>query len=50
MPKFVVGARAGQAERRTLQTCEFRTFVNRPVRIPCQVLQTGRQRVLRLLA
>lgn len=39
-----------QTQRRTLLTCEFRTFVNRLVRIPCQVLQTGRQRMLRLLA
>jgi hypothetical protein len=39
-----------QAQRQTLLTCEFRTFVNRLVRMPAQVLQTGRQLVLRLLA
>lgn len=38
------------AQKQTLLTCEFRTFVNRFIRIPCQVLTTGRQLVLRLLA
>ncbi len=39
-----------QAQKQTLLACEFRTFVNRLMRIPCQVLSTGRQLVLRLLA
>lgn len=39
-----------QAQQQSLLTCEFRTFVNRLMRIPCQVLTTGRQLVLRLLA
>ena len=39
-----------QTQKQTLLACEFRTFVNRLMRIPCQVLSTGRQRVLRLIA
>jgi hypothetical protein len=39
-----------QAQQQTLLACEFRTFVNRLVRLPCQVLKTGRQLVLRLVA
>jgi hypothetical protein len=39
-----------QAQKQMLLTCEFRTFVNRLIRIPCQVLKTGRQLVLRVLA
>jgi hypothetical protein len=39
-----------QSQKQTLLACEFRTFVNRLVRIPCQVLKTGRQFVLRLVA
>jgi len=39
-----------QAQKQSLLTCEFRTFVNRLMRVPCQVLQTGRQLVLRRLA
>ena len=39
-----------QAQKQTLLACEFRTFVNRLVRIPGQILKTGRQLVLRLLA
>jgi len=39
-----------QAQQQSLLTCEFRTFVNRLMRVPCQVLTTGRQLVLRLLA
>jgi hypothetical protein len=38
-----------QAQKQSLLACEFRTFVNRLMRVPCQVL-TGRQLVLRLLA
>lgn len=39
-----------EAEKQTLLKLEFRTFVNDWLRIPCQVLRTGRQLVLRLLA
>jgi hypothetical protein len=39
-----------QAQKQNLLTCEFRTFVNRFIHLPCQVLTTGRQLVLRLLA
>jgi hypothetical protein len=39
-----------QAQQQRLLTCEFRTFVQRLIRMPCQVLTTGRQLVLRLLA
>jgi hypothetical protein len=39
-----------QSQKQTLLSCEFRTFVNRLMRIPCQVLKTGRQLVLRLVA
>ncbi|MDZ4684176.1 MAG: IS1380 family transposase [Planctomycetaceae bacterium] len=39
-----------QAQKQALLTCEFRTFVNRLVRIPAQVLKIGRQLVLRLAA
>jgi hypothetical protein len=39
-----------QTQKQSLLTCEFRTFVNRFIRLPCQVLKTGRQRVLRLVA
>jgi hypothetical protein len=38
------------AEKRMLLNCEFRTFVNRLIRLPCQVLTTGRRLVLRVLA
>jgi hypothetical protein len=37
-------------EKQKLLRMEFRTFVNRWLRIPCQVLRTGRRLVLRLLA
>ena len=39
-----------QAQKQNLLTCEFRTFVNRLMCVPCQVLKTGRQLVLRLMA
>jgi len=39
-----------EAEKQTLLKLEFRTFVNDWLRIPCQVLRTGRKLVLRLLA
>ncbi len=38
------------AQKLTLLKMEFRTFVNRWLKIPCQVLHTGRRVVLRLLA
>ena len=39
-----------QAQQQQLLGLEFRTFVNRLMRVPCQVVKTGRQLVLRLLA
>jgi hypothetical protein len=39
-----------QQQKHKLLRMEFRTFVNRWLRIPCQVLNTGRRLVLRLLA
>ncbi len=39
-----------QEQQKKLLRMEFRTFVNYWVRIPCQVLKTGRRLVLRLLA
>jgi hypothetical protein len=39
-----------QTEKQTLLKLEFRTFVNHWLRIPCQVLRSGRKLILRLLA
>jgi len=39
-----------QEQKQKLLRMEFRTFVNRWLRIPCQVLNTGRRLVLRLMA
>jgi len=39
-----------QEEQQRLLKMEFRTFINRWLRVPCQVLRTGRRIVLRLLA
>jgi hypothetical protein len=39
-----------QEQQKKLLRMEFRTFVNSWLRIPCQVLKTGRRLVLRLLA
>jgi len=39
-----------RAEKRTLLTMEFRTFVNALVRLPCQIIRTGRRLVYRLLS
>ncbi len=39
-----------QEQQQKLLRMEFRTFVNYWLRIPCQVLRTGRRLVLRLLA
>lgn len=39
-----------RAEKRTLLRMEFRTFVNYFLRLPAQVVRTGRQTVVRLLA
>jgi hypothetical protein len=41
---------AQHAEKQKLLRLEFRTFVNSWLRIPCQVLRTGRQLVCRVLA
>jgi len=39
-----------RAEKARLLTMEFRTFVNSWLRLPCQVVKSGRRIVLRLLA
>ena len=39
-----------QEQQKKLLRMEFRTFVNSWLRIPCQVLKTGRRLILRLLA
>ena len=38
-----------QAEKRWVLRLEFKTFVNAFVRLPCQIIRTGRQLVYRLL-
>jgi len=38
------------AQKRGLLTMEFRTFVNSLIRVPAQILRTGRRLVIRLLA
>ena len=39
-----------QEEKRWLQRLEFRTFVNTLMRLPCQIVRSGRRLVYRLLA
>jgi hypothetical protein len=39
-----------QAEKRWVLRLEFKAFVNAFVRLPCQILRTGRQLIYRLLA
>jgi Transposase DDE domain group 1 len=39
-----------QAEKRWLLRLEFKTFVNAFVRLPCQIIRTGRRLVYRLLS
>ena len=39
-----------QAEKRWVLGLEFKTFVNAFVRLPCQIIRTGRKLVYRLLA
>ena len=39
-----------QTEKRTVLTMEFKTFVNAFVRLPCQIIRTGRKLVYRLLS
>ena len=39
-----------QAEKRTLLRMEFRTFINRFMNVPCQIVKAGRRIVYRLLA
>ena len=36
-------------QKRRLLTMEFRTFVNAFVRLPCQIVRTGRRLIYRLL-
>ena len=39
-----------QAEKQTVLTMEFKTFVNAFIRVPCQIVRQGRRIVYRLLA
>ena len=39
-----------RAEKRTVLTMEFKTFVNAFVRLPCQIIRTSRKLVYRLLS
>jgi hypothetical protein len=39
-----------QSEKRSVLGMEFKTFINAFVRMPCQIVRTGRQLVYRLLA
>jgi hypothetical protein len=39
-----------RAEKRWVLGLEFKTFVNAFVRVPCQIVRTGRKLVYRLLA
>ena len=39
-----------RVEKRQVLTMEFKRFVNAFVRVPCQVVRTGRRLVYRLLA
>lgn len=43
-------AQRHQSEKRTVLTMEFKTFVNAFVRLPCQIIRTGRKLVYRLLS
>ena len=38
-----------QAEKTTLLKMEFRTFVNRMILLPCQIIRSGRRLIYRLL-
>ena len=38
------------AEKRKLLRMEFRTFVNTLIRVPCQIVKTGRRIVYRVLS
>ena len=44
------GSAKHQTQKQKLLRMEFRTFVNSWLRIPCQVVKTGRRLILRLLA
>ena len=39
-----------RAEKRALLTMEFKRFINGFMRLPCQIVRTGRQLVYRLLS
>ena len=39
-----------RAEKQSVLTMEFKTFVNAFVRLPCQIVRTGRRLVYRLLS
>jgi len=42
--------RRHEAEKRTLLRMEFKTFLNAVMRVPCQIVRTGRRVVYRLLS
>ncbi len=48
-PRGTMQAKHAEQKRRLL-TMEFRTFVNSIMRVPAQILRTGRRLVIRLLA
>jgi hypothetical protein len=43
-------AKRHRAEKRTVLVMEFKTFVNAFIRLPCQIVRTGRKLVYRLLS
>jgi len=50
LPEPTGRTKATQAEqKRGLLTMEFRTFVNSLIRVPAQIVRTGRRLVVRLL-
>ena len=49
LPETGSDAEQRREEKRTVLRLEFRTFVNALVRMPCQIVRTGRQLIYRLL-
>jgi Transposase DDE domain group 1 len=50
LPETGRWAKKYKDEKRTVLTMEFKTFVNAFMRVPCQIVRTGRRIVYRLLA
>jgi hypothetical protein len=50
LPETPRWAKKHQAEKRAVVTMEFKKFVNAFIRLPCQIVRTGRRIVYRLLA